>query len=402
MGRYSEPDDARVKETIDNIKNELANCFHPRSIVLGGGFGRGEASFIRKDGQLMFLSDCELILVANKYISRRAIKNLSKSLSQKAGLELVIHHSLVLSIYSLLPIPRLVSNRIWKCSIKNYDLKYGSKVIFGNDVLGNIPDFEPQDIPLWEGIRLIFNRMAESLRFSPTDQQDPHESIYWINKVILACQDALLLSIKQYHHSYKARNLMFQELLPLHFSELVEKVPKFQPLASRATEYKLRPKQEAYLENPSELWFDTIEICDEVFRYIINRDTNITFGSYIEFQEKYLKHPNIRKDYYLGVTPAICQNAINTLKMKLNASYKRPPFKLVMDIRTPWQHIIYSVIPLVYFALSREGQIDDLQLKQARNTILLFKKLKPQNRNPLEEWKYIKERVFALWRTLCY
>lgn len=78
-----------------------------------------------------------------------------------------------------------------------------------------------------------------------------------------------------------------------------------------------------------------------------------------------------------------------------------PSIKLMAKIRTPWQHIVYFTLPVVYFGLSRDGKTEELHLKQARSTISLFKKLKSLNQNPVEEWKYLKEQVCELWHSLC-
>jgi len=129
----------------------------------------------------------------------------------------------------------------------------------------------------------------------------------------------------------------------------------------------------------------------------------ITFDTYKEFQERYQKHVNIREKYYLGVTSLpVFHNITTALRMITHDSCRFPLPKLIASIRIPWKHIVYSIIPVVYFGLSREGEVGELQLRQARNTVSLFKKLKPQNQDPVEEWRYLKEQTFELWHTLCY
>lgn len=403
MRIYLETGNPRVKEIMDGIIQEIVSRFHPKSIIVAGGFGRNEASVIEDGDRLKFLSDCEIVMASRWQISQSAINRLALELSQKTGLRIILNDSIRLRIYSRTHIPSMVSNKVWRPSIRYYDLKHGSMVVFGDNILERLPNVKPQDIPLWEGIVLIFNRMAEALTFLPYNRQEQDESIYWINKVIFACQDALLVSVGQYHYSYKMRNLMFEELFPNHFSELNERLPKFLPLASKATHYKLRPTKAACPEDVMGLWFDAAEICNEVFKYIIKRDMGITFDSYVEFQEKYLKHPNVRRKYYLGITSfPVFRNAITALRMMATNSYRFLPPKLIANIGVPWQHIVYSIIPLVYFGPSREGKINELQLKQARDTLSLFKRLKPQNKNPADEWRYIKEQTIELWHTLCY
>ena len=203
MGEYSETDDPRIGEIIDTIVAELSQRFHPKSIIVAGGFGKEEASFLEEDGEFKALSDCEVAIVSNKPISKKKLAKLSRDLTHQTGLEILISNSLLLRAYSAFSIPASVSRKIWRPSIQHYDLKEGSQIIHGQNILARLPVIRPEEIPLWEGIRLMLNRMAASLSYFPVGSTDIErsEAIYWINKVIIACQDALLLSVRKYHHS---------------------------------------------------------------------------------------------------------------------------------------------------------------------------------------------------------
>ena len=295
---YLEMDNPRVVETIDNIIGEIVSHFHPRSIILTGGFGRNEASVIDDGGELEFLSDFEVLMASRWPISRRAIKELAAELSRKSGMEIVLQDSIRFRLYSWTCIPAVLLSKLWRPSIAFYELKHGSRIAFGENILKRLPDIGPQDIPLWEGIRLMLNRMAGALECVALDEHERDKSIYWINKVLFACQDALLLSLKQYHYSYRERNSIFRESFPRHFKELHNRLPHFLPLVSKATDHKLKPARDNYSQQVTRLWFDTAEICDAVFKYVIEKDMGITFDNHLEFQESYLKHPKIKGQYY--------------------------------------------------------------------------------------------------------
>ena len=134
---------------------------------------------------------------------------------------------------------------------------------------------------------------------------------------------------------------MFQQVFPQHFSELNERLPGFLALASRATDYKLGAREDAYREDVLELWFDAVEICDVVFRYIIKRDMDITFDTYVEFQERYLRHPKVRRDYYLGVISSpVFHNIVAAMGMITDDSCRFPPPELMVKFGIPWRHMI--------------------------------------------------------------
>jgi hypothetical protein len=387
-----------VDKKIALITDEIVRRFNPESIILSGSFGRDEGAVLVDSGRLVFLSDCEIIVVANKYIARSALKKLSSELAQETDIHVDLWWNSPIKFGSPL---------VTKPTIMNYDLKYGSRILYGKDYLRKIPDFKPEDIPLWEGLRLLFNRMVESmkqfsisyLRRPPTEEQK-RKLLYSISKLILACQDALLLCLKKYDSSYRVRNEMFKELFSRRFKKLGA-LYDYPLLASKATSYKLNPESDPYSKHYKELWFDTINLCDTTFRHIIEKDTGITFNSYSEFQDKYLKHPNVRERYYQEISGlSLYQNFKNIVYVWIK-THKIMSLRTLKKMGTPWSHMIYSVIPSVYFSFPNESEIDESQLKHARKTLSFFKELMVWNPDVYEEWEYLKEETYGLWSVLC-
>ena len=387
--------EAKVEEILERIKDEVVRRFKPESIILHGSFGRGEGSVIVDNCNLIFLSDFEISIVTPKRIGGD-LKKLASEVGKEIGAEIGLWRNKP-GKYS--------SYRVRKPTIENYELKYGSKILYGENYLEKIPDFKPEDIPLWEGIRLMFNRMAESLKYfsinykhSEPSGDEKQKLVYSIYKIVLGCQDALLLSIKKFHYSYKIRNEMFQELFPNYFDNLNMEIPNFLPLTIKATNYKLRPEKN-YSENAIELWFDTMEVCDKVFRYVIEKDMGFTFSTYLEFQENYLSHPNIIKKYYQRLSGSpIYQNLVSFAIMWIS-SRKCPSLKMLANIKIPWIHLAYSAIPLVYFSISREWKINKPQLRQAGNTLKLFTDFHTYQYN-LSAWDHLKDITYQTWNAI--
>ena len=394
----------KVDGVISQITDEIVARLHPKSIILIGSFGRGEATVVLDDGKLEYLSDCDVIIISNRLLSKKASERLASELTRETGLEVGIS-GIELSISFMLS---RIFPGIWKPSIDSYEMKYGSRVIYGENYLDRIPDFKPEDIPAWEGIRLLLNRMMESLKSFSIDylganpaEKEQSKLSPWIGKIILACQDALLLSIQRYHHSYRIRNELLHKTFPEHFNDLADECPQFLPLTLQAIRYRLNP-DEPYSENTLGLWFDVADLTDEVFKYIIKKDMALTFDTYPEFQEKYLRHPYIRSRYYRGLTPfPPYQNMRSTAKM-LTLRGQLPRFKSLTRFWTPWTHIMYSTIPLIYFGLSRDGRVDEISLAKARRSLSLLRKLDPVKPDLPAEWEYIKRQALDLWWTVCY
>jgi hypothetical protein len=383
----------KVVKIVEALKEEIISHFNPKSIILSGSFGKGEATVIENSGCLRFLSDCEVIIISNKTIfNQDKIKLFSKKNYEKTSLKVVMG-GVVMGVYLQLP---FLSRKL-KPTMENYDLKYGSKVIYGKDYLEKIPYFKPEDIPLWEGIRLLFNRMAESLEHFSLEKPT-EEMVFWTDKIVLACQDALLLCLGEYHYSYRKRNEMLQNLFQEHFSELEDKNLSFLEMTIEATERKLNGM--INVKDPIDYWFDTAKICDKVFRYVIKKDMGIEFKDYLEFQDKYWRILNIRTFSYGVFSCPVYQNFISAIEIAL-VHKTFVSFKALTKTRTPWKHITYSLITLLYFSLSKDKGVNKYYLSKIKDFLVLFKKEQNSNNLNKNEFKYIKNQCLDLWHIIC-
>ena len=375
---------AMVSEVIEALKEEIVSNLHPKSIILIGSFGKGEVSVIENSGNLKFLSDCEIVIIPNKYVfNRDKIEKISDNFYEKTNLKVGIS-GVILSVYLLFP---FLSRKL-KPTMAIYDLKYGSKVIYGKNYLERMPNFKPEDIPLWEGTRLLFNRMAEALEYFSFKNPN-EEMVFWTDKIILACQDALLLSLGEYHYSYRKKNEMFQSLFTENFEELKKELPNFLDLTIEATERKVNGIMN--IDDPIEYWFDTAKICDKVFRYVIRKDMGIEFKDYLEFQEKYLRDSNIGTNSRGFFSHPIYQNFIDSWKMFI-VFKKFPSIAHIKNAKIPWKHIVYSAIPFIYFNSVLEESTPDFE-KSVRDFAL-------KNDVDCVEFDYVKEKIIEKWRIL--
>lgn len=416
MGKYTLLDDPIVDKTVDGhmeiITKEIVDKVKPESIILGGSFGRGEGSVILKKSEAKILSDYEIGVVTNKFWQRELLSKLSRKFSAMLGVETTV---------TCITPDRLKQNRTKNLSfgrplpsISMYELKSGSVLLYGKNYLSeNLID--PRTIPLWEAIRLLFNRMAEALQhFDISIFQKPGDVhvedlklIKWISKILLACSDVLLISIGRYHYSYRIRWQVFQQEYPKHFDNAFREFPQFLPTVQRAYEFKIYgPRDFAVHTNRKTIkfWFDAAEIYDKIFRFILDEDLGVKFGTYSEFPEKYLNHPKVRHEYnYYRLGPVylpVYENLIYTVRM---AKWGRtPPLRSLGKITIPWHHLIFSMIPLIFFSLARDGTINTNMLPKARETMRFIRSLRPMSEDPLKEWEYLRENTVQSWYYICY
>ena len=372
----------KVAQVIEELKKEIISRFHPKSIILTGSFGRGEATVIEENGKLKFLSDCEVILIPYKWIfNRKKLDRFEQDFYERTGLKVEIW-GFTPTLYLFLP---FLNKKIGP-TIANYDLKYGSKVIYGKNYLDKIPAFKPEDIPLWEGVRLLLNRMAEALEHFSLNPSE--NMLFWTDKIILACQDSLLLLLNEYTPSYRERNERFIKVSK-HFN-----LPCIQTLvefAKGATHRKLGSNSAISMDRRLEYWFEVQKVCDEVLRYILKEGYNIEFRDYIEFQEKYLSS-ELKNYTTLPFDNVILQNLFRFLKGRIMRN-KLPTLKMLLK-QHRWDHIIYTLIPLIYFALEKDLGVNTNYLKKV-SEVVFWEKIKADS--SFKSWEIAKDVVVSSW-----
>ncbi len=216
-----------TKIIIDSILE-----FNPISIILYGGYGRGEGSWVKiAEKKYTPYNDYDILIIYDKKLASVNFKKLASELARDIGIRWI-------------DIGQITINNLcrYKPSIYSYDLKYGSKVIYGDkNILLHIPDYKSSDLSLKEGEILFFTRLWTLLGSLDQDafrvELKDDQSRFFRNqmaKAILAVVDILLLQKGLYHTSYKSR----VERLTTYYSHRQDIID----LANWALEEKLLPK----------------------------------------------------------------------------------------------------------------------------------------------------------------
>jgi hypothetical protein len=378
----------KVAEIIGELKEEIISRLHPKTIIITGSFGRGEAAVVERNGNLKFLSDCEVIVIPYKWIfGRKKLNECEREFYERTGLKVEIW-GFIPTIYLCIPF----LNKRMKPLIVNYDLKYGSKVIYGKNYLEKIPEFKPEDIPVWEGIRLLLNRMAEALEYFSMDGSD--EMAFWCDKIILACQDALLLTIGRYTSSYRERNRIFIESIEQFDLSCTQTLVK---LTVEATNRRLNQS----VKIPRECvkyWFQVSKICDEVLKYVLRESYGIELNDYLEFQEKYMKS-NLKNYTTLPFNNPVLQNLFRFLKKKI-VKYKLPTLKMLLRAYVKWDHVLYSHIPLVYFGIQEDYKVNVEYVEKVKSLLKKFGYKVEAGSDSLKDWLNVRDAFVACWHQI--
>lgn len=187
---------AELKEKI--LAADKHNCI--KSIVLGGGYGRGEGGVLIVDGKERLYNDLDLFLFydqANPLSLHKlsaSLKEIALSMQEKHQIHFDLSKPVKLSSLSSMPI-----------TLMYYDLLKGHKVLFGNEkTLFALPNWQAKDLPLQEAIRLVMNRSVGLFLASQkmNSNQVNQEQCDFINRNIHKANQALLDAILIAEGSY--------------------------------------------------------------------------------------------------------------------------------------------------------------------------------------------------------
>jgi hypothetical protein len=413
MGKYTAHNnpivDQVVAEHLERIINAITAHLNPQSIILYGSFGRGEGSVILENDRLVFLSDYELAVVTRSPFYRSVFRELSHKLTKQLGVEVSISWMRPGRLYSNQP-----QNLSWgraRPTIGMYELRQGGTTLYGQQVLAVGPPIDPAKISLKAGIRLLINRMAEVLNHLPgatIKGLDRIEAIRRMSKVTLACGESLLLSWGAYHFSYAERGRRFTALaprrmqtieLPAHYTEALV------TLVQRATDFKLLPSLSLFPEDLDELWSQVIYAVDITFRYLMQSDLNISFDSFAEFPDQFLRHPQVRRTFNLYRIPLLPapfdQKLVDAIKYLRQR--RLPPKGFFTHPTVTANQIVFAVIPPLLMSLDVNPNDDTLSqtTQNIRRWLEVIGEFDKPSSDLKTEWDILRRRTIKAWYNFC-
>lgn len=208
----SETADKKVAADLDIIIEIIKRRIRPVSVILFGGFGKGEGSFEVLDGNVRPLNDYDIYVIPSKRIGDDGLEQVSMECSRaigRGGEEFCENPGARYDAdrffhVDLREVPLGKLSRL-KPMQRTYELKR-AQVIYGRDVRDLIPDIQ---VPVSDAIRLLFNKLHHLLLGRDNDVRI--KTIYIYKAYLDACA-ALLIWEKNFAATYRQRNALFQSL----------------------------------------------------------------------------------------------------------------------------------------------------------------------------------------------
>ncbi len=401
MSKYTVLDDRDpiVYQTIEDHMQQIVAAvlsrIRPRAIILRGSFSQGEGSVVVEGNRLHFLSDYELVAITPHYRHRHWLQTVARQMTAQLGVKTSISrihpNNIMRNSLGNLPI-----RDIARPTIAMYEVQNGGRTLYGEHLLNRGPAIDPRTLDIWAGIRLMLNRMAESLDHLPQTSTD-WEALHWANKTVLSCAEALLIVHGQYHFSYAERGRRFADLVP-DLDTVVARASHLPDLVRRAIAFKLRPSLNLYPEPMTVIWQQVKQACDATLSYVIERYLGFSFSSYAEFPERYLSQLKIQNKIgmsRLWPLPApLSQNLFLILK-SLRAR-RCPVLGLITHATYPAYQIVFSVVPLVFLGSGEEV------LREAHRWLGKVSRLEAPRVEHQAEWDYLRGCIVQAWKDFCY
>lgn len=260
-------------ETINRIILSILDSDNILSIYLYGGYGRGEGSWVleNKNGKVTAkpYNDYDITLIVKKKLPNEKLRKVESELKKHLEVKWID-----------LSQCRILNLKLFKPTIKNYDFKYASKWIYGDEnVLNHIPEIDSKSITLKDVETLYITRIWTLIGSFPQaglKKMSRDEEMFFRNqmaKSILAIVDSILVLNHKYDASYKKRVEIVQSQTD--DKDLLE-------LSKWALEEKLFPKSEGMSTNEiSELY----KIVNTLFFKYFYSTLSIYYGKDIDCPE---------------------------------------------------------------------------------------------------------------------
>lgn len=270
-----------------------------KSIILAGGFGRGEGTLEASNGKVIPINDLELYLITDEEVDDALLndvanKALAKLDIENKGLDFYKFERKQCSNTFYIDMKAIPVNKLKSLlpMIRYFELKHSSTVLYGDDYRNLIPDYDMKDIPLTEGFRFLLNRMALLVTYFSTDYikgkmtYGEYKGLKYLacTKAFLACCEGLLILNGKFVPTYSGRAEIFKKYYKHDFPELYKKLPDLAKKVEEATKFKLNPNFN-FKEDPFKIWIDAANHLGEVTKYFVSKFTGINIENYHQLSQ---------------------------------------------------------------------------------------------------------------------
>lgn len=392
----SENGDKKVNEDMRIIVNELKKIPNIISIILTGGFGRGEGPIKEVGNKIFLYNDYDIQVVSEKSMNKEKIDKLSEDISRKLGFSGIINFYpfvkerqrmkdnfyLDLKFYTTKELKELLPR------IRTYEFRNNSTILYGKDIRKLIPNFDLKKISLSEGIKFVLDRMSHLIEYYSLEKNHDEEFVaYSICQAYSAICTALLLLSKKYEIGYKKSSDIFLKNYQKDFPELYKKLPFLAEKIKEYSEWRLNPKKKK-IKNIYEEWRIAGKNILEVAKHLLSKFLNKKVNNLDELSNSIVE---MKEKFYSPYIKEILKNKIgfeNFFLVKLLTPFVSfiLKYKFYQRLKKRNMHnakiffnkspdmVIYSSAPYILSAALEKNKVNEEILKRGQG---ILKKIYP-------------------------
>lgn len=377
--------DKKIEEDMEIICKEIREKIpNVLSIILTGGFSRGEGSVKEINGKFYPYNDYDIQVISKKQLSKEKTDNISVDISRKLGYKGIINfypfkkeeQKIKENFYVDLKYNNASDLKKLLPRVRTYELKNNSMLLYGKDMRNLIPDCKLEEIPLSEGAKLLLDRMSQMIEYYSTEKKYDGEFLeYIIQQTYAACCTSLLLLSKKYEIGYEKSMKILKQTYRKDFPELYKKIPNLDKKIEEFVSWRINPNKPKFKDVKKE-WFIAKDNVLEVSKYFFSKFLKKEIRSLEDLSQEIL---NMRKEFYnpylKKIIPIKILHKITIpiarlivlllLNRKYNKRLKRAGIKFKSKSLSP-DLIIFSSLIYIISSINKERINEDLLNKGKR------------------------------------
>jgi len=394
----SEQADKKIQKDMDIIVKELGKIPGVLSIVLTGGFSRGEGPVKKVDGEFYPYNDYDIQVIAKKGLSKAEVDRISIEISNKLGYKGIGYfynfkkeeQRFDDNFYIDLKWDKVSDLRKMLPRIRNYELRNKSMLLWGRDLRGLIPWFSLKEVPLSDAAKLLLDRMSQMIEYYSVEEKHDKEFLsYVIQQAYTACCTSLLMLVGKYEIGYGKAMEIFRESYKEDFRELWEKIPDLHLKIESYVNWKKNPVKLPYKDIKKE-WFIAKKNILEVSKYFFSKFLNKEIKNVDEFSKSIL---SMGENFYGPYLKLLIKKRI---KVNLNYRFFLPIVYFLMKYKyykrlrvmginklgvlfgKPPDLVIFASLVYLISSLNEEG-VDIRELKKGKKLLSRVYPVKGEN-----------------------
>jgi len=420
MGKYTTYNQNWIDKTIDKhlkvaVKKIKIGLPKVLSIILVGGFGRGEGSVRLEENQKVIpINDYDIYLIVEEKINEEKINKVAQEIEREVGSKgySLYGYSKKEFYFDIRVITKKKLSKLLPL-IKYYEMKYASILVDGDDLRKLIPEFDKDELPFSDGLRFLLNRISHITEWFSINYIKDHSVenweketlIYDISKTYLEFCTVLTLLKGYYQPTYQGRLNQLKEHQD-EFEELWQKYPDLLNNIEYFTNQKLRPNFKE-IQDIKKTWMETREYALGILEFILSKKYKAK--SWKEFKK--ITNKNYFKPYLMALfsnyfkLPKFFIPLLNFLLHKyLNIIWffrlikfkKKFHWPLVFQFTDPGILIFYASLFIIQ-VIKKDGSLDEKMMSKGIEILKSIYPIKEISYN-LDGYDDLRKTFSDIWR----